>query len=67
MQNAIGLGDEGSAEERRWAMPDLVLIDGGKPQVGAGKGVLDEVKAAEGRDDGDGFPHMRVASVSARE
>src|SRR3712207_7124651 len=27
----------------RWAMPDLVLIDGGKPQVGAAKGVLDEL------------------------
>jgi excinuclease ABC subunit C len=36
-------GDEGSAEERRWAMPDLVLIDGGKPQVGAAKQVLDEL------------------------
>jgi excinuclease ABC subunit C len=36
-------GDEGSAEEQRWAMPDLVLIDGGKPQVGAAKGVLDEL------------------------
>jgi excinuclease ABC subunit C len=36
-------GDEGSAEERRWAMPDLVLIDGGLPQVGAAKGVLDEL------------------------
>jgi len=36
-------GDEGSAEERRWAMPDLVLIDGGKPQVSAAKGVLDEL------------------------
>jgi excinuclease ABC subunit C len=36
-------GDEGSAEERRWAMPDLVLIDGGKPQVGAAKSVLDEL------------------------
>jgi excinuclease ABC subunit C len=36
-------GDEGSAEERRWAMPDLVLIDGGKPQVGAAKAVLDEL------------------------
>ncbi|HEY8237907.1 MAG TPA: excinuclease ABC subunit UvrC, partial [Candidatus Limnocylindrales bacterium] len=36
-------GDEGSAEERRWAMPDLVLIDGGKPQVGAAKTVLDEL------------------------
>jgi excinuclease ABC subunit C len=36
-------GDEGSAEERRWAMPDLVIIDGGKPQVGAAKEVLDEL------------------------
>lgn len=36
-------GDEGSAEERRWAMPDLVLIDGGRPQVSAAKSVLDEL------------------------
>jgi len=40
---AVKTGDEGGAEERRWAMPDLVLIDGGKPQVGAAKGVLDEL------------------------
>ncbi len=40
---AARAGDEGSAEERRWAMPDLVLIDGGKPQVSAAKGVLDEL------------------------
>jgi excinuclease ABC subunit C len=40
---AVRPGDEGSAEERRWAMPDLVLIDGGKPQVNAAKGVLDEL------------------------
>ena len=36
-------GDEGSAEERRWAMPDLVLIDGGRPQVSSAKAVLDEL------------------------
>jgi excinuclease ABC subunit C len=36
-------GDEGSAEEKRWAMPDLVLMDGGRPQVSAAKGVLDEL------------------------
>jgi excinuclease ABC subunit C len=36
-------GDEGSAEERRWAMPDLVIIDGGRPQVSAAKSVLDEL------------------------
>ena len=36
-------GDEGSEEERRWAMPDLVIVDGGKPQVNAAKQVLDEL------------------------
>src|SRR6187551_2448486 len=35
-------GEEGSAEELRWAMPDLVIIDGGKGQVAAAKEVLDE-------------------------
>jgi len=36
-------GEEGSAEERRWAMPDLVVVDGGKGQVSAAKEVLDEL------------------------
>ena len=36
-------GDEGSDEERRWAMPDLVIVDGGKGQVSAAKEVLDEL------------------------
>jgi excinuclease ABC subunit C len=36
-------GDEGSAEERRWTMPDLVIVDGGKPQVSAAKAALDEL------------------------
>ena len=36
-------GEEGSAEERRWAMPDLVIIDGGRSQVSAAKIVLDEL------------------------
>ena len=36
-------GQEGSEEERRWAMPDLVVIDGGKGQVSAAKEVLDEL------------------------
>jgi excinuclease ABC subunit C len=36
-------GEEGSEEERRWAMPDLVIVDGGKPQVSAAKQVLDEL------------------------
>jgi len=36
-------GEEGTEEERRWAMPDLVIVDGGKGQVSAAKEVLDEV------------------------
>jgi excinuclease ABC subunit C len=36
-------GEEGSAEERRWAMPDLVIVDGGRGQVSAAKTVLDEI------------------------
>ncbi len=36
-------GDEGSEEALRWAMPDLVIIDGGKGQVSAAKEVLDEL------------------------
>jgi excinuclease ABC subunit C len=33
-------GDEGSAEELRWRLPDLVIIDGGRPQVGAAAAAL---------------------------
>jgi len=36
-------GEEGIEEERRWSMPDLVIIDGGKGQVAAAKEVLDEL------------------------
>lgn len=36
-------GEEGTEEERRWAMPDLVIVDGGKGQVNAAKAVLDEL------------------------
>ena len=36
-------GEEGNEEERRWAMPDLVIVDGGKGQVSAAKEVLDEL------------------------
>jgi excinuclease ABC subunit C len=34
-------GEEGSAEELRWRLPDLVIIDGGKGQVSAAKEILD--------------------------
>jgi len=37
------MGEEGNDEELRWAMPDLVIIDGGKGQVSAAKEVLDEL------------------------
>jgi len=37
------IGEEGSEEALRWAMPDLVIIDGGKGQVSAAKEVLDEL------------------------
>jgi excinuclease ABC subunit C len=36
-------GDEGAEEERRWKMPDLVIVDGGRAQVSAAKAVLDEL------------------------
>jgi excinuclease ABC subunit C len=36
-------GDEGSAEELRWKLPDLVIVDGGKGQVAAAKAVFDEL------------------------
>jgi len=36
-------GDEGSEEARRWAMPDLVVIDGGRGQVSAALEVLREI------------------------
>ena len=36
-------GEEGSAEELRWRLPDLVVIDGGKGQLSAAKEVLDEL------------------------
>jgi excinuclease ABC subunit C len=36
-------GEEGAEEELRWAMPDLVVIDGGKGQVSAAAEVLGEL------------------------
>ena len=38
-----GPGEEGAEEARRWSMPDLVIVDGGKGQVSAAKEVLDEL------------------------
>jgi excinuclease ABC subunit C len=36
-------GEEGIEEERRWAMPDLVIVDGGRGQVSAAREVLLEL------------------------
>ena len=35
--------EEGGAEQLRWRMPDLIIIDGGKGQVSAARTVLDEL------------------------
>jgi excinuclease ABC subunit C len=36
-------GEEGSAEELRWRLPDLVVIDGGLGQANTARAVLDEM------------------------
>ncbi len=39
----VRAGEEGIEEERRWAMPDLVIVDGGRGQVTAARAVLEEL------------------------
>ncbi len=46
-------GEEGSAEEQRWALPDLIVVDGGKGQLAA-----DVARPAGARARGD--PHRRA-------
>ncbi len=40
-------GEEGSAEELRWQLPDLVVVDGGKGQVTAARHALDTLGLSE--------------------
>jgi excinuclease ABC subunit C len=39
-------GEEGSDEELRWALPDLVIVDGGRGQLAADVAVLEELGLA---------------------
>lgn len=40
-------GEEGSAEELRWRLPDLVVVDGGRGQVSAARRALDALGLAD--------------------
>jgi excinuclease ABC subunit C len=40
-------GEEGSAEELRWALPDLIVVDGGKGQLATDVRVLEELGLAD--------------------
>jgi excinuclease ABC subunit C len=40
-------GEEGSAEELRWTLPDLIVVDGGRGQLAADVAVLDELGLAD--------------------
>jgi excinuclease ABC subunit C len=52
-RRALSAG-EGSAEELRWRLPDLVIIDGGKGQVSAAREALDEL----------GLPELPLAGLA---
>ncbi len=43
----VNTGVEGSVEEARWRLPDLVVIDGGKGQLGAALGAAREAGAGD--------------------
>jgi excinuclease ABC subunit C len=47
-------GEEGSEEELRWKLPDLVVVDGGRGQVSAARAVLDEL----------GLPDLPLAGLA---
>jgi len=43
----VKTGEEGTEEELRWAMPDLVIVDGGRGQVSAAFEALSEMGLAD--------------------
>ncbi len=50
----VKAGEEGSAEELRWALPDLIIVDGGKGQLAADVAVLGEL----------GLPDVPIAGLA---